>query len=109
MVIDGEEQLAEPVRLTAWRAPTDNDRNIKLLWGSYNIWQGENLDKLFSKVYACAISEGKVRTEGVFVRRVPAALLPVRSGNRRRHGRTYFCQSARQGSGECDLAAQAGV
>lgn len=64
MVIDGEEQLAEPVRLTAWRAPTDNDRNIKLLWGSYNIWQGENLDKLFSKVYACAISAGKVRTEG---------------------------------------------
>ena len=64
MVIDGEEQLAEPVRLTAWRAPTDNDRNIKLLWGSYNIWQGENLDKLFSKVYVCAISEGKVRTEG---------------------------------------------
>ena len=64
MVIDGEEQLAEPVRLTAWRAPTDNDRNIKLLWGSYNIWQGENLDKLFSKVYACVISEGKVRTEG---------------------------------------------
>lgn len=63
MAIDGEEQLAEPVRLTAWRAPTDNDRNIRLLWGSYNIWQGENLDKLFSKVYDCAVSEGKVNIE----------------------------------------------
>ena len=49
MVVDGEEQLAEPVRLTAWRAPTDNDRNIRLLWGSDNTWQGESLDKLFSK------------------------------------------------------------
>lgn len=64
LVIAGEEQLAEPVRLTAWRAPTDNDRNIKLFWGSYNIWQGENLDKLFSKVYDCQVSEGCVRVAG---------------------------------------------
>lgn len=64
LVIDGKEQIAEPVRLTAWRAPTDNDRNIKLFWGSYNSWQGENLDKLFSKVYNCQISEGCVRVEG---------------------------------------------
>lgn len=64
LVINGEEQLAEPVRLTAWRAPTDNDRNIRLLWGSYNIWQGENLDKLFSKAYDCRVSEGRVRVDG---------------------------------------------
>ena len=62
-VIGGEEQLSAPVRLTAWRAPTDNDRNIKLLWGSYTIWQGENLDKLFSKVYECRVTEGGVRVE----------------------------------------------
>lgn len=64
LVIDGEEQLAEPVRLTARRAPTDNDRNVRLLWGSYNIWQGENLDKLFSKVYSCTVSEGNLKVEG---------------------------------------------
>ena len=64
MVIDGEEQLAEPIRLTAWRAPTDNDRNIRFYWGSYNIWQGENLDKLFSKTYDCRLTEGGVRVEG---------------------------------------------
>lgn len=64
MVIDGEEQLAEPVRLTAWRAPTDNDRNIMFLWGSYNIWQGENLDKLFSKTYECLVKEGGVHVKG---------------------------------------------
>lgn len=64
MVIDGVEQLASPIRLTAWRAPTDNDRNIKLNWGSYNIWQGENLDKLFSKVYDCTVTDDKIFARG---------------------------------------------
>ena len=60
IVVNGEEQLAEPVRLTVWRAPTDNDKNIKVFWGSYNIWQGENFDKLFSKVYACMVTDGSI-------------------------------------------------
>ena len=60
MVIDGEEQLAEPMRLTAWRAPTDNDRNIRQRWGSYNTWEGENFDKLFSKTYECKAENGSV-------------------------------------------------
>ena len=64
MQIGGAEQLAAPVRLTAWRAPTDNDRNVKLLWGSYNIWQGEDLDKLFSKVYECRAADGGVHVDG---------------------------------------------
>lgn len=64
MIIKGEEQLEEPVCLTTWRAPTDNDIKIKNLWGSYNIWQGENMDKLFGKVYGCLSSEGFVKTEG---------------------------------------------
>jgi beta-galactosidase len=55
--------LAEPVRLTVWRAPTDNDKNIKVFWGSYNIWQGENFDKLFSKTYSCTVAEGCVNVE----------------------------------------------
>lgn len=64
LVVDGQEQLAEPIKLTAWRAPTDNDRNIKLFWGSYNVWQGENLDKTFTKVYDCRVSDGCVHVEG---------------------------------------------
>ena len=60
MVIHGEEQLAAPVKLTIWRAPTDNDKNIKDFWGSYNIWQGENFDKIFYKVYGCTVAEGHV-------------------------------------------------
>lgn len=63
MIINGEEQLEEPVRFTAWRAPTDNDRNIKIFWGSYNIWQGENLDKTFNKVYQCTVMDGQVTVD----------------------------------------------
>ena len=63
MVINGQEQLAEPVKLTVWRAPTDNDKNIKVFWGSYNIWQGENFDKLFSKVYDCKVADGCVTVD----------------------------------------------
>lgn len=64
MVIQGQEQLLGPVKLTAWRAPTDNDRNVRVLWGSYNLWQGENLDKAFSKIYECHVGPGEVRIQG---------------------------------------------
>ena len=63
MVVNGEEQLAEPVRLSVWRAPTDNDKNIKVFWGSYNIWQGENFDKIFSKVYNCTVTDGCIHVD----------------------------------------------
>lgn len=53
MIIEEEEQLEAPAVLSVWRAPTDNDANVKKLWGSYNIWQGENFDKIFHKVYEC--------------------------------------------------------
>ena len=51
IIINGNEQICDYPRLTAWRAVTDNDSRVKMLWGSYNIWQGENLDKTFDKCY----------------------------------------------------------
>jgi len=60
--INGQEKLAERIKLTAWRAPTDNDRKIKNRWGSY--WEGERLDVLFSKVYACELSDNVVTVKG---------------------------------------------
>ena len=62
--INGKEQLAEHSVLSAWRAPTDNDRNIKGLWGSYNIWEGECLDKQFSKIYDCSLNNGEITVSG---------------------------------------------
>ncbi len=60
LVIDGREQLAGPMKLSACRAPTDNDRNIQYRWLQLNEWEGENLDKSSVKVYACEIRDGKI-------------------------------------------------
>lgn len=61
---DGTEQLLSPVRLSAWRAPTDNDRNIKSKWNWYNPWEGENLNKQFEFVYDCTLYKNTVTVTG---------------------------------------------
>ena len=60
----GTEQLLSPVRLSAWRAPTDNDRNIKSKWYWYNTWEGENLNRQFEFVYDCALNKNTVTVTG---------------------------------------------
>ncbi len=62
--IDGIEQLADGVCLSAFRAPTDNDCNVQAKWAFMDIWQGENLDRLFSKIYSCSIEDGKIIVSG---------------------------------------------
>ena len=64
MKVEGRENILAPVKLTAWRAPTDNDRNVKVFWGNYNIWQGENLDCQFSKVYSVSLEDNVVTVSG---------------------------------------------
>ena len=64
MVVDGEEQLAGAQKLSAFRAPTDNDRNIVARWANLNIWQGENLDCAFSKIYDCQVENGVIKVSG---------------------------------------------
>ncbi len=62
--IGGREQLAGVPRLSACRAPTDNDRNIRFRWLQLDEWQGENLDKSFTKVYSCTVEDGTIRLTG---------------------------------------------
>ncbi len=64
MKVGGKENLSAPVKLTTWRAPTDNDRNIKIRWGNYSLWQGENFDVNFSKVYSCELADGVITVQG---------------------------------------------
>lgn len=73
IMIDGEEQLIKNMKLTAFRAPTDNDRNIVTRWANINIWQGENLDCQFSKVYDCKIENDSIIVVGSLagISRVP--------------------------------------
>ncbi len=64
MVVDGEEQFATRPVLSSFRAPTDNDRNIQYRWMQLNEWQGENLDKSFTKVYDCRVEENEIILSG---------------------------------------------
>lgn len=53
------------MRLTAWRAPTDNDRHVKFKWGLFDDNQGgENINKLHTKIYACEVLNGKIKVKG---------------------------------------------
>ena len=64
MKIDNEEQLAGRPFISAFRAPIDNDRHVKVFWSNMNVWQGENLDCAFHKVYNCYIENNRIVVEG---------------------------------------------
>ncbi len=58
---EGRELLAAPVRLSVWRAPTDNDRNIRHRWG---IGDSDNLNRVFHKTYNVTAENGVVTVKG---------------------------------------------
>ena len=64
IIKNNEEQLAEPVCLSVWRAPIDNERNIVSKWGHLNGWEGENLDRIFNRVYSFELSDNRLTFEG---------------------------------------------
>lgn len=64
IVKNGEEQLEAPIRLSAMRAPIDNERRIKSKWYWHNIWEGENIDKQFDKVYDCTLNGSEITVSG---------------------------------------------
>lgn len=64
IVIDGEKQICDAIKLTSWRAPTDNDRKVKMNWGHYNAWQGEGYNIHFGKVYECRCTDNTITVKG---------------------------------------------
>lgn len=65
LIIDGEERLEAITKLTVWRAPTDNDRNVKHKWGLFeDNRSGENFNRIFSKVYSCELKKNKILVNG---------------------------------------------
>ena len=68
MIRNGKEQLRDVVKLTAWRAPTDNDVYIAKQWGPmthhFGSERGENLNLLCSNVYECRVYPGVVTVAG---------------------------------------------
>jgi len=64
MVVDGEEQFAGRMQLSILKAPTDNERKMRILWLRPNVWEGENLEATFSKVYECYVENGEIHVIG---------------------------------------------
>ncbi len=60
----GEDLLGQPVKMSVWRAPTDNDRKIKAKWGHPNTWEGENYDRIFNHVYSVEQTESGLYFKG---------------------------------------------
>ena len=71
IIIDGEPQICDLIKLTSWRAPTDNDRKEKVNWGS--TWVGECYHTRFGKVYECTCNDNIITVKGSVagVSRVP--------------------------------------
>ncbi len=64
LVVNGKEQLADKMTLSAFRAPTDNDRRIVHFWNRVNTWQGENWDYSFNKCYEVRRSGNVITATG---------------------------------------------
>lgn len=64
IIKNGEQQIEAPLRITAMRAPTDNERQIRAKWYWENVWEGENLDRQFDKVYSCSFDGAFVNVSG---------------------------------------------
>ncbi len=52
IVDNGTEMLASPIDLNIWRAPTDNDRKVKLSW-----IKDDHFDRAITKCYSVEVSE----------------------------------------------------
>ncbi|MCH5267096.1 MAG: glycoside hydrolase family 2 [Lachnospiraceae bacterium] len=57
--------IAEPMRLTVWRATTDNDAPWKGKWGLYdNNFHSYNFNRLCQKVYSCERQGNSIAVKG---------------------------------------------
>ena len=62
--VDGKHLIDGPMHLTAFRAPTDNERQVKQKWIRNIVNWGENLDATFDKIYSVKIENGAILVEG---------------------------------------------
>lgn len=49
-----DEFTKSPLKLSVWKAPTDNERNVR------GQWYGERYDCVYNKVYDCEISDNQI-------------------------------------------------
>jgi beta-galactosidase len=62
--VNGKRLIDSPMHLTAFRAPTDNERQVKKYWISNPVNYGENLEAVFDKIYSVKIENGTILVDG---------------------------------------------
>lgn len=60
IMINDKEQLSGPMEFTTDRACTDNEKIMVFYWHRVDIWQSENLEYNFNKVYELSVEENRV-------------------------------------------------
>lgn len=61
---NGIEKLLAPMKITAWRAPIDNERHMKAKWMFISSEDGENLNHAFNNVHQVTCEGNEIRIEG---------------------------------------------
>ena len=65
MARGGRIVIDEEIRLSVWKQPTNNDRNIKDSWGLYeNNWSSNNYNRLYSKINECLVCGNAIKVTG---------------------------------------------
>ena len=65
IVKNGVEQIAEPVKLSLYRAPIDNERTLRFNWSQIynpNNWSRGNFHAMFNKVYELKVEDNRIVT-----------------------------------------------
>lgn len=61
---NGVDKLLSPMKLTAWRAPIDNERKVKNKWGYNAHERAENLDRIFNNVHEVMREDAVITIHG---------------------------------------------
>ena len=64
LVVNGKEILAEGIKMSSFRALTDNDKKMAELWSKQTTWRGENIDVHMTNIYKVSISKNTIIAEG---------------------------------------------
>ena len=63
LVVNGREQLADKLRLTAFHAPTDNERETKIMWAKTADLRSENWHQTFHKTYGVCLEGNTIAAD----------------------------------------------
>lgn len=61
---DGVDKILSPMKLTAWRAPIDNERHEEKKLGHGDSRSGENLDRIFNNVHDVTCGGNVIKVQG---------------------------------------------